>query len=205
MFGQYYIIWMHCNVINFLLDISVIPCLENVPADATAYKSPHTSHTMSLGLVSRDGMVGVNSMHFNDAWLLNYFIDSRTGVQERSMTSPPIPRLWSGSGQCNMEQECWPPDPSSFCHITIVTPQYIDFINLSMVTWEHWQFRVWGFDLIYAYETSSIIITIMMGEHLVPCWAKMVTSLAEVAVSSWEAPMMHGASRSHSWSCCAPR
>jgi hypothetical protein len=66
MFGQYYIIWMCCNVINFLLDISVVPCLENVPADAAAYKSPHTSHTMFLGLVSRDGMVGLSSMHFSD-------------------------------------------------------------------------------------------------------------------------------------------
>ena len=37
------------------------------------------------------------------------------------------------------------------------------------------------------------------GEHLVPCWVKMITSLAEVVVPSWEIPMMHGASSSHSW------
>lgn len=97
MFGQYYIIWMRCNVINFLLDISVMPCLENVPADATAYKSPHTSHTTSLRSVTRNGMAGLNSMHFYDSWLLNYPVGHSTGAQEGSMIAH-YPRVQPGSG-----------------------------------------------------------------------------------------------------------
>lgn len=101
-----------------------------------------------------------------------------------------------------MEQEYWSPDPSSFCHITIGTAQFIGVTNLSTVTWEHWKFRIWGFDLIDAFEASSIvrmenISFIVELKWLLP-WPRWLSPPERLWWS------VHGASSSHSWSYYAP-